>query len=80
MCSSITRVEIIANKQTQSVVSMSTWMMHHNEDIFPDAERFDPNRWTDPATAKALDKYLFSFGKGSRQCAGIQYVYLIVRS
>lgn len=54
--------------------------MHHNEDIFPDAERFDPNRWTDPATAKALDKYLFSFGKGSRQCAGIQYVYLIVRS
>lgn len=50
--------------------------MYHNEDIFPSADTFDPTRWTDPATSRILEKYLFSFGKGSRQCVGMQYVSL----
>ncbi|OJJ39848.1 hypothetical protein ASPWEDRAFT_49717 [Aspergillus wentii DTO 134E9] len=58
-----------------TVVSMSSWTMHHNEDLFPNSETFDPTRWTDPAKAKALDKYLFSFGKGSRQCVGMPLAY-----
>ncbi|KAL4782495.1 cytochrome P450 [Aspergillus varians] len=58
-----------------TVVSMSTWMMHHNENLFPDAERFNPERWLDPTRAKLLERYLFSFGKGSRQCAGMPLAY-----
>lgn len=50
-------------------------MMHHSEEIFPDSYKFDPDRWTDPAVCKALEKYLFAFGKGSRQCVGMPYVY-----
>lgn len=48
--------------------------MHHNEEIFPDSYKFDPNRWTNPDVCKALEKYLFAFGKGSRQCVGMPYV------
>ncbi|OJJ43242.1 hypothetical protein ASPZODRAFT_103682 [Penicilliopsis zonata CBS 506.65] len=58
-----------------TVVSMSSWMIHHNEDIFPNAEVFDPTRWTDKDKSKALEKYLFSFGKGSRQCVGMSLAY-----
>lgn len=56
---------------------MSSWMMHHNEDLFPDAEKFDPTRWTDPVQCKTLERYLFAFGKGSRQCVGMPYVFAV---
>ncbi|GAB1211560.1 hypothetical protein ATERTT37_000683 [Aspergillus terreus] len=52
-----------------TVVSMSSWIMHHNEDLFPQSEVFNPERWTDPEKARSLDRFLFSFGKGSRHLA-----------
>ncbi|KAL4890504.1 cytochrome P450 [Aspergillus ambiguus] len=58
-----------------TVVSMSSWTMHHNEDLFPQAEVFNPERWTNPEKAKSLDRFLFSFGKGSRQCVGMPLAY-----
>ncbi|KAL4776899.1 cytochrome P450 [Aspergillus nidulans var. acristatus] len=58
-----------------TVVSMSSWIMHHNEDIYPDAERFNPDRWLDPSRAKVLERYLFSFGKGTRGCIGMPLAY-----
>jgi cytochrome P450 len=57
---------------------MSSWIMHHNEDIYPDAERFNPDRWLDPSRAKVLERYLFSFGKGTRGCIGMPYVSLAI--
>ena len=53
---------------------MSSWMVHRDQKIFPDPDRFQPERWTDPADLKRLDPYLVSFGKGSRQCLGMPYV------
>ncbi|OJI96369.1 hypothetical protein ASPVEDRAFT_78143 [Aspergillus versicolor CBS 583.65] len=58
-----------------TVVSMSAWMMHHNTNLFPNAEVFDPERWLDPTQAKMLERYLFAFGKGSRQCIGMPLAY-----
>ncbi|KAL4943883.1 hypothetical protein BDV06DRAFT_188905 [Aspergillus oleicola] len=58
-----------------TVVSMSSWMMHHDKNLFPDADKFSPERWLDPARAKLLEKNLFSFGKGSRQCVGMPLAY-----
>ncbi|KAI9766654.1 MAG: hypothetical protein M1839_004794 [Geoglossum umbratile] len=57
-----------------SIVGMSAWTVHHNEDAFPVPEKFDPSRWTQPGAAKRLDKYLVSFSKGSRSCIGMKYV------
>ncbi|KAL4907431.1 hypothetical protein BDW74DRAFT_124287 [Aspergillus multicolor] len=54
---------------------MSAWIMHHNENIYPDPERFNPGRWLDPSQAKVGERYLFSFGKGTRGCVGMSLAY-----
>jgi cytochrome P450 len=48
--------------------------MHHDESVFPDSYRFNPERWVDPAERKRLEKYMVAFSKGSRQCIGMQCV------
>jgi cytochrome P450 len=48
--------------------------MHHDESIFPDSYRFNPDRWMDPTERKRLEKYMVAFSRGSRMCIGMQYV------
>lgn len=53
-------------------VSMTTTLLHHDESIFPNSKEFQPERWiSDPR----LDRFLFSFSKGSRQCVGMSLAY-----
>ncbi|KAL4941989.1 hypothetical protein BDV06DRAFT_235709 [Aspergillus oleicola] len=57
-------------------VSMLTWFVHTNEALFPRPFEFRPDRWIHSAGhGVRLDKYLTSFGKGSRQCLGINLAY-----
>ncbi|CAG9987966.1 unnamed protein product [Clonostachys byssicola] len=58
-------------------VGMSAYLLHTNETIFPEPHRFLPQRWLDKSGQRdrSLDKYLFTFGKGSRQCVGMQLAY-----
>jgi len=58
-----------------TIVGLSAWMMHRNEDVFPNPDKFDPSRWLDPVTVRVLDKHLVPFGKGQRQCIGIPLAY-----
>ncbi|KAL1970873.1 hypothetical protein VTN77DRAFT_2707 [Rasamsonia byssochlamydoides] len=53
-------------------VSMSTVLVHRNPDIFPHPGEFRPDRWLENPR---LDRYLVSFSKGTRQCAGINLAY-----
>jgi cytochrome P450 len=46
--------------------------MHHDEDYWPGSFKFDPDRWTNPANAKHLEKAYVPFSKGSRMCIGIK--------
>lgn len=43
-------------------IGMSTPLLHHNEEIFPDSERFLPKRWLDEngRRRKDLDRFMFS--------------------
>ncbi|KAF4468952.1 benzoate 4-monooxygenase cytochrome P450 [Fusarium albosuccineum] len=53
-----------------TVASMSSWMMHHDPDAFPNPEKFDPTRWTDPSAFHERDKCLVPFSRGRRMCIG----------
>lgn len=55
---------------------MTSVHIHQNESIFPEAQKFKPERWLEerPEGVPPLDRYLVAFTKGSRQCVGMQYV------
>jgi cytochrome P450 len=54
-------------------VSESQYFVLMNKDIFPSPTTFDPGRWlnADGTYNHALEKYLVSFGRGTRQCLGM---------
>lgn len=52
-----------------TIISMSAMLQHRNEDLFPQAEKFIPERWLDDKTDKA---HLMTFSRGPRQCLGIK--------
>ena len=53
-----------------SNIVMSQWIMHRNPKYFHDPEKFDPDRWLDPAMQKLPKFAYFPFGGGPRQCIG----------
>lgn len=59
---------------------MSSWVLHQDEEYFPDPLKFDPERWLDPKEARRLDKAFVPFGKGTRGCVGMPYVPFLLRS
>ncbi|KAH8585612.1 cytochrome P450 [Bisporella sp. PMI_857] len=66
-------------------VSLTFYHIHQNETIFPSPEIFIPNRWlpdrvtgempVGPIDKKLLTRYLVGFGRGTRQCAGLNLAY-----
>lgn len=60
-------------------VGMSVPFTHHDESVFPDSYAFVPERWLDSNGAlggktpdgRPLERFLMTFGKGGRQCVGI---------
>lgn len=56
-------------------VGMSIMSMHMDEEIFPQALRFWPERWADEADEKAqkrMEKHFAPFSRGTRICVGMQ--------
>lgn len=63
-------------------ISMTTWHIANDASIFPDPTSFRPERWIhiDQTSGhsyknKELERYLVAFGKGARQCAGMNLAY-----
>ena len=58
------------------IVSMSSWLMHRNPEIFPNPMTFDPERWMQGAEQfHHLEHHMVPFGRGSRQCVGMPLAY-----
>jgi hypothetical protein len=55
-------------------IGMSTVIMHANTTIFPNPDKFIPERWLneDGTRRRDLERYMISFSKGSRQCLGMK--------
>lgn len=58
-------------------VSITLYHHCHNEEVFPDSHAFKPERWLTRCSQESwvlnrdMDKFFFSFGKGSRSCLGV---------
>ena len=56
-------------------VSMTLVDVCNDEDIFPEHEKFKPERWINPPKTKdgsSLDRYFVFFQKGTRSCLGVK--------
>ncbi|TFK24619.1 cytochrome P450 [Coprinopsis marcescibilis] len=53
-----------------TVVAINHTFVHNNEDIFPNARTFNPDRWLQKDSLD-LENYLVAFSKGPRSCLGI---------
>lgn len=52
-------------------VSGNPWIMQRDQALFgEDAEEFKPERWLDPERSKLFNKYMLTFGYGTRVCLG----------
>lgn len=62
-----------------TIVGINPWVTNRNEEVFPDAEAFKPERWLESSEArlKEMDSLVsLNFGAGSRTCLG-KHVSLI---
>ena len=57
-----------------TTVSIPTWGMHHDPDVFEKPFEFIPERWLGKAGAD-LQKYMLPFSAGARQCVGRNVAY-----
>ncbi|KAL9581354.1 MAG: hypothetical protein Q9212_003945 [Teloschistes hypoglaucus] len=62
--------------KTGTVISSSIYVHNMNPSVFPEPERFLPERWleNDPQ----LDKNMVSFSRGSRICLGMNLAYCVL--
>ena len=51
-------------------VNTQAWTFHHDPTVFPDPEKFDPDRWLHPTPQ--MQEAFMPFGAGARICIGIQ--------
>ncbi len=56
-------------------VGMSSYVAHRDEKIFPDPERFYPERWLSEQ-GKEIQPYFLTFSAGARGCLGRNISYL----
>ncbi|KAF9257284.1 cytochrome P450 [Marasmius fiardii PR-910] len=57
-----------------TIVGCATYMVHSNPTIFPEPDKFIPERWLGN-DAPQLEKYLVAFSKGPRICLGINLAW-----
>lgn len=57
-------------------VFISTWNLHHNPDYWPNADEFNPDRWSleGPIPNEITEEFRYlPFGGGKRKCIGDQF-------
>lgn len=54
-----------------TIVSCQPYTVHrYHEDVFPQPDRFNPDRWLEEQGAAEKNRYFFAFAVGGRGCTG----------
>ncbi|MDE3070985.1 MAG: cytochrome P450, partial [Acidobacteriota bacterium] len=64
----------------QAYVNYSSWVSHHLPHVFPEPERFIPERFTAERKAALPKGAYVPFGGGSRTCIGMRFGQLEIRA
>jgi cytochrome P450 len=62
--------------RAKSIVVMSPWVTHRNPTLWPDPERFDPDRFLPEEKARRPKFAYFPFGGGPRVCIGERFAWM----
>uniref|UniRef100_A0A182VX81 Rho-GAP domain-containing protein n=1 Tax=Anopheles minimus TaxID=112268 RepID=A0A182VX81_9DIPT len=67
--------QLLSEKITRGTsVAIDIFTMHHSADYFPDAERFDPDRFEAARSTQTFNPYTYiPFSAGSRNCVGQKF-------
>ncbi|POS80270.1 hypothetical protein DHEL01_v201320 [Diaporthe helianthi] len=60
-----------------TIICTQSWSLHRIEDIYPEPEKFNPDRWAVPT--KPMKDAFMPFGGGSRICLGIHLARVELR-
>ena len=61
------------NVKRGAMIMVSPWTAHRNQQLWPNAEYFDPERFAKGSREKEQDGVLMSFGLGPRICIGAAF-------
>ena len=64
-----------------TIVSAQPYILNRQENVFPDSEKFDPDRWLmDKERLRPLLKSLLTFSTGPRGCIGKQLALAVMKT
>ena len=61
-----------------TIVGVNAWVTHHDPNVFPEPNKFIPERWITSSVEKKaeMERSFFAFGAGPRSCIG-RYISFI---
>ncbi|KAH8599797.1 cytochrome P450 [Bisporella sp. PMI_857] len=63
-----------------TVLSCQAYSVHRlNEEIYPDGNKFNPDRWLDPEMNLDMNRAFFAFSIGGRGCTGKHLAMLVMK-
>jgi cytochrome P450 len=63
-----------------TLVGPSIYLTHRNADVWPDPDRFDPDRFAEGGRRDKVSPYaFFPFGGGTRRCIGMAFALYEMR-
>ncbi len=56
-----------------AMIMIAPWTIHRHRELWRDADRFDPDRFADPAQKRSVAEAYLPFGMGPRICVGAAF-------